>query len=222
MTTPETMGICQYSRCDRKLISAGPWNRASQEERDAWAAAGFWFHGSHGFCSGHAKQTYPEFADARDAIRTAKAARASRVTHRSAQEVNEERMQEAARRRRFVVGKYRGLVREGFRDPLAEIAHQTSLPIPSIQRMLQREGVAYERRQPLALKRAEVIEEVTFFRMMGRGVKEICDALHMTPERLSESLRHWKTDGFHDLDLEWLDGHLMMDYRNGYGDVKWK
>jgi hypothetical protein len=188
---PETVGTCTDDDCDRKLVTGGIWDKAGKAQRRLWQNAGYYRNESAGQCRLHMERRSPE-------------------------EHNAARKAEAEKRAQKVAGMYRGLVREGFRDPIGEIAFMLQMDIGSIQRFLRRAGQAYERRDERVFRRQAIIEEVQFFHSMGRGIREISDKLGITEEELSRNLRHWKTEGYVDYDLTWLDTHDIMVYRNGY------
>lgn len=118
---------------------------------------------------------------------------------------------ERDRRAARVAGRYRGLVRENFRDPIGEIAHIEKIPEAAVTRYLRLAGQPYARRNVQELNRRAVIEEVQFFRSLGRGSAEIAEKVGMTETQLAVNLRAWKTRGDHDMDLEWLDMYFMAD-----------
>lgn len=188
---PESIGTCVYDDCDRKLVTQKIWDLAAPAARKAWMKAGFYKLESHRACRLHS----------------------ARIT---TDEHNAARKAEAERNARYVAGKYRGLVRQGFQDPLGEISQQLGITVEYVQRLLRRAGQEYGRRDERKLKRDAVIEEVEFFRSMGRGLKEIAGKVDMTEEQLSANLRHWRAQGLHQMDLSWLDTHDIMVYRNGY------
>jgi hypothetical protein len=188
---PKTIGKCVYEDCDRQLVPQAIWDKATPAARKTWMKAGYYKLESHKACRLHS-------------------ARITTAEH------NEARRLEADRNSRYIAGKYRGLVRQGFRDPIGEIAFQLDITVEYIQRLLRRAGQPYERRDERILRRMAVIEEVEFFRSLGRGIHEICTKLDMTREQLAENMRHWRAQGYHQMDLDWLDTHDIMVYRNGY------
>lgn len=188
---PATIGTCSHEDCDLQLVTGAIWDKANDKTRAAWKRKGYRRNESAGQCRKHMVRLSP-------------------ADHNAA------RKAEAERRARKVAGMYRGLVREGFRDPIGEIAFMLQMDVGSIQRFLRRAGQPYERRDERVYRRQAIIEEVQFFHSMGRGLREISDKLGMTEEELSRNLRHWKTEGYVEYDVSWLDTHDIMVYRNGY------
>jgi hypothetical protein len=188
-TTPDPqqiVGKCRQDDCDRILVKYTHWDKQDREVRAAWMEAGYYKLESHKACRKHAGNF--ETGEGHLASRDAGQARA-----------------------RWIAGKYRGLVREGFRDPVGEIVHQTGMSVEYIYRLLRRAGQPFERRNLRRLHIIETVEEVQFFRSMGRGIAEIAEKLNTTEEQLTEDLRRWKIKGYHDLDLEWLDMSFLAD-----------
>lgn len=183
---PETVGTCKNDECDRKLVTGGIWDKASVAQKRIWKAAGYYRNESAGQCRLHMQRLSP---DEHNALRHA----------------------EAQARARKVAGMYRGFQQQGFRDPLGEVAHEMKVDIGTVQRFLRRAGQPYDRRDERVLRRQAVIEEVQFFRSMGRGLREISEKLGMTEEELSRNLRHWKTDGYVEYDIEWLDEYVLVE-----------
>jgi hypothetical protein len=188
---PETIGTCSHEDCDLQLVTGAIWDKANDKTRAAWKRKGYRRNESAGQCRKHMVRMSP-------------------ADH------NEQRRLDAERRARKVAGMYRGFKQQGFRDPIGEIAHEMKIDIGSVQRFLRRAGQEYERRDERVLRREAIIEEVGFFRSLGRGLKEMATKLDLTPDELSRNLRHWKTEGYVPYDVAWLDTHDIMEYRNGY------
>lgn len=190
--TPATVGTCSHEECDLQLVTGAVWDKANEKARNAWKRQGYRRNESSGQCRKHMIRMSP-------------------ADHNAA------RKAEAERRARKVAGMYRGFKRQGFRDPIGEIAHEMKIDIGAVQRILRRSGQQFDRRDARVLRRQAVIEEVEFFRSVGRGLHEMSEKLDMTPDELSRNLRHWKVDGLVEYDLSWLDTHdTLMVYRNGY------
>jgi hypothetical protein len=117
----------------------------------------------------------------------------------------EERRAQAQRSRLKVAGMYRGMVRQGNRDPLGEISHELDITIVSVQRYLQGAGQPYEKRDVRNLKRMAIIEEVEFFLFMGRGLHEIAQKVGMSDKVLATNLRAWKERGDVPYSIAFLD-----------------
>jgi hypothetical protein len=189
---PPSVGQCTGDGCDRKLVAQQLWEKADTPTRRAWRIMGYFRIENTTRCRLHA-------------------VRVGSADH------NAQRAAEAERLARYVAGKYRGLVREGFQDPIGEIAHELNITVEYVQRLLRRAGQPYGRRDERKLRRDAIIEEVEFFRSIGRGLHEIATKVDMTEAQLSENLRHWRTQGLHRMDLSWLDTHdTVMVYRNQF------
>lgn len=189
---PATVGTCSHEDCDLQLVTGGIWDKANEKTRATWKRRGYRRNESAGQCRKHMIRMSP-------------------ADHNAA------RRAEAERHAQKVAGMYRGFKRQGFRDPIGEIAHELKIDIGSVQRFLRRAGQPYDRRDERVLRRQAIIEEVEFFRVMGRGLHEIAQKLGLEDAELSRNLRHWKVDGLISYDLTWLDTHdTLMVYRNGY------
>ena len=188
---PVSIGQCTGEGCTRMLVSASVWEKMDAKARDSWRKRGYYKVENTTRCRKHAE-------------------RVGMAAHNAA------RRSSAEREGRFVAGKYRGFVREGFRDPIGEIAFELKCTVEYVQRLLRRAGQPYERRDERKFRRDAIIEEIQFFHSMGRGVGEICEKVGMTRDQLAENMRHWKSQGIHEMDLDWLDTHDIMVYRNGY------
>lgn len=189
---PDIVGTCSHEDCDLKLVTGAIWDKANDKTRLSWKRKGYRRNESAGQCRKHM-------------------VRLTTADHNAA------RKAEAQRRAAKIAGMYRGFQQQGFRDPIGEIAHEMKLDVGTIQRFLRRAGQTYERRDERVLRRQAIIEEVQFFRSMGRGLREMSEKLGMTEDELSRNLRHWKTEGYVEYDVTWLDTHdTLMVQRNGY------
>jgi hypothetical protein len=196
MRNPPIMNVCYEPSCTKKLLSLRYWKPADADQRAQWAADGYARHETRGLCKAHSslKDTYGQSRRKIYGTRTP-----------GNLGTNEERRAESARRKRRIAGMYHSLVKQDWRDPIGEIAHEMSLSPVSVQKYLRASGVAYPARNPRRDHRLYVVEEVAHFRSLGRGLHEIASKLGYTDEQLAASLRAWHVDGVVPYDLEWLD-----------------